>query len=117
MQLLSINQIEKLNKLFSIVTKANGFIHIKDNIYKDSLGTRYYLDTLGFHTINQYGNMELQKKEMELDKLISKYDKLIDCDTINNSSRNKIRKILSRKDIPDKDKVKDLKKYINKNIQ
>lgn len=114
MILLSDQQIKDLAIIFEVVIKANKMTLVKDNIYKDAIGTRFYLDTLGFHTCVQYANCELIGKEHELDKLIKKYSHLISNDNLSNRSVNRIYKILSRKDIKDKDKLNDIKKTLGK---
>jgi len=106
--------IDKLVEIFTIVAKANRFVHVKSNHFKSDLGQHYYLDTLGFHTQNQFANRGIEEKERELDKLIKQYTNLISDDYMGNRSTHKVLKIISRRDLGDKRKLELIKHHLTK---
>ena len=106
---LSKEAIEALNKVFSVVRWGNSLKHVKENLYVDERGVTYYLDKMGFHTAIQYSNLETEKKHLQLDKLIRKYDFLIDDDVL---SKKKIKKILAVYHLKDSDKIILIKQYL-----
>lgn len=99
----------KLFQIFEIVAKINGFQEVNPGVFVDDYDNFYYLDTLGFHTQNQFCNNEIIKKEKKLDKLIRQYDLIQREDVISPRSKKKLRKILKRQDIPDSEKVRLMK--------
>jgi hypothetical protein len=103
---LTEEQITVLNRFFSVIAEANGLTVVRKNIYEDKSGQHYHLNAMGFHTANQHANFVIPQKEAELDKLIRKYQALIEGDVLGKKSVHKVNKIISRKGLTDKDKIK-----------
>jgi len=45
---------------YTIIADILGLKNTRDNIYIDTNGNKYFLDRLGFHSVNQFDNQTIQ---------------------------------------------------------
>lgn len=108
-----INQ--QLRKIFAVVAYKNKLKHVEDNMFVDEYGETYYLDKLGFHRSVVYSNHELRKKEDELQRLIERYNKVVDTEhpqKLLEARRKGIKKMLMQKKWPDHEKIRRVLEYL-----
>jgi hypothetical protein len=51
----------KAEGAYKVLKEVLGLRHIKDNIFEDQEGKKFYLDRYGFHTAIQVANLSLEK--------------------------------------------------------
>ena len=96
------------------VGEANGLKHIKDNIFVNEKGVRYYLDTYGFHTVNQLYNsrlISLTHKVLNLALRITNLEK--NFTVVGKKTRQSLRRITNNTELTPFDKVKLIKEYLD----
>lgn len=100
---------------FTIIAKVNNLEHVKDNIYVDSKGIKYYQDKYGFHTTTQHGNHMLLQKA-ELVKSLYDYVKNIAYidEIIGRKTRSAIRKVLTDDSIEYDNKLDNIASIVKK---
>ena len=99
-----------LQKFFEPVMVAHGLRWVRDNIYVNERGRRFYLDSMGFHPTVLLGLAELYVRKKELDKR----ERRLDAGELGKKSRSYIRRILRRWDITYEEKVNQIERYINR---
>jgi len=97
-----------------IIGEANSLKHIKDNIFVNEKGVRYYLDTYGFHTVNQLYNsrlISLTHKVLNLALRITNLEK--NFTVVGKKTRQSLRRITNNTELTPFDKVKLIKEYLD----
>jgi len=109
---------QELKNAYILIGEANDLTYVRDNIFINKFGIEFYLDSYGFHTVIRYNNVKVTKL---IDKLhqynrsmknVSTYG-----DILGKKSKNKIRQILSTKELSTNEKIKLIWEYIDIPVQ
>ena len=101
---------------FEVIAKVNNLTHIKDNIYQDNEGNKYYLDNFGFHTALIQSNHEIIKERRKVlmnQKYVNKQINVaFQENTVGRKTKNRIMGIIAVNS--DTEAIELIKQYLNK---
>jgi len=107
--------------IYGVLAKILGLKYIKENIYKNDKGIKYFLNKYGFHTISQYDSPTVDKAERQIKTLEEKRETLArrekhldqrEKDLLNKKSKRVCINILSDNLLSDKEKVEMIANYL-----